>query len=44
MAAATSSRQREMGLIGREPAVRKTLQDGRFAMLDAISAAKKDRH
>jgi 3-hydroxyisobutyrate dehydrogenase-like beta-hydroxyacid dehydrogenase len=44
MAAATSSRQREMGLIGREPAVRKTLQDGRFAMLDAISAAKKGRH
>jgi 3-hydroxyisobutyrate dehydrogenase-like beta-hydroxyacid dehydrogenase len=44
MAAATSSRQREMGLIGREPAVRKTLQEGRFAMLDAISTAKKDRH
>jgi 3-hydroxyisobutyrate dehydrogenase-like beta-hydroxyacid dehydrogenase len=44
MAAATSSRQREMGLIGREPAVRKTLQEGRLAMLDAISTAKKDRH
>jgi hypothetical protein len=44
MAAATSSRQREMGLIGKYPAVRKTLQEGRFAMLDAISAAKKDRH
>lgn len=44
MATATSTRQREMGLIGKEPAVRKTLKEGRAAMLDAISAAAKDRH
>jgi 3-hydroxyisobutyrate dehydrogenase-like beta-hydroxyacid dehydrogenase len=44
MASATSTRQREMGLIGKEPAVRKTLKEGRAAMLDAISAAAKDRH
>jgi 3-hydroxyisobutyrate dehydrogenase-like beta-hydroxyacid dehydrogenase len=43
MASATSSRQREMGRIGKEPAVRKTLKEGRAAMLDAITAAK-DRH
>ena len=44
MATATSARQREMGEIGKQPAVRKTLKDGRAAMLDAISAATKDRH
>ena len=44
MASATSSRQREMGLIGKEPAVRKTLKEGRAAMLDAVSAAAKGRH
>jgi 3-hydroxyisobutyrate dehydrogenase-like beta-hydroxyacid dehydrogenase len=44
MATATSARQREMGAIGKEPAVRKTLKEGRAAMLDAISAAAKDRH
>jgi 3-hydroxyisobutyrate dehydrogenase-like beta-hydroxyacid dehydrogenase len=44
MAAATSTRQRDMGRIGKEPAVRKTLKEGRAAMLDAISAAVKDRH
>ncbi len=44
MAAATSKRQREMGLIGKEPAVRSTLHDGRAAMLKAISAAAKDKH
>ena len=44
MASATSTRQREMGQIGKEPAVRKTLKEGRAAMLDAISAAAKDRH
>ena len=42
MASATSARQREMGLIGKEPAVRKTLKEGRAAMLDAISAAAKE--
>jgi hypothetical protein len=44
MAAATSTRQREMGQIGKDPAVRKTLKEGRAAMLEAISTAKKDRH
>jgi len=39
MARATATRQRAMGQIGKEPAVRKTLKDGRAAMLDAISAA-----
>ncbi len=39
MAAATSIRQREMGEIGKEPAVRKTLKQGRVAMLDAIKEA-----
>jgi 3-hydroxyisobutyrate dehydrogenase-like beta-hydroxyacid dehydrogenase len=43
MATATSTRQREMGQIGKEPAVRKTLKEGRAAMLDAISAAAKNR-
>jgi 3-hydroxyisobutyrate dehydrogenase-like beta-hydroxyacid dehydrogenase len=44
MASATSSRQREMGRIGKSPEVRKTLQEGRAAMLEAVSAAAKDRH
>ena len=44
MATATSARQREMGEIGKQAAVRKTLKEGRAAMLDAISAAAKDRH
>ena len=44
MATATSTRQREMGQIGKEPAVRKTLKEGRAAMLEAIGAAVKDRH
>ena len=43
MTSATSTRQREMGQIGKDPAVRKTLKEGRAAMLDAIST-KKDRH
>jgi 3-hydroxyisobutyrate dehydrogenase-like beta-hydroxyacid dehydrogenase len=41
MAVATAARQREIGAIGKRPEVRKTLKEGRFAMLDAISAAKK---
>jgi 3-hydroxyisobutyrate dehydrogenase-like beta-hydroxyacid dehydrogenase len=44
MASATSTRQREMGEIGKDQAVRKTLKEGRAAILDAVSAAKKDRH
>jgi 3-hydroxyisobutyrate dehydrogenase-like beta-hydroxyacid dehydrogenase len=43
MATATSARQREMGTIGKEPAVRAALKEGRATMLDAISAAGKDR-
>ena len=42
MATATSTRQREMGQIGKSPAVRKTLKEGRAAMLEAISAVAKD--
>jgi 3-hydroxyisobutyrate dehydrogenase-like beta-hydroxyacid dehydrogenase len=44
MATATSARQREMGVIGKQPAVRKTLKEGRAAMLAAINVAAKDRH
>jgi 3-hydroxyisobutyrate dehydrogenase-like beta-hydroxyacid dehydrogenase len=44
MATATSTRQREMGEIGKQPAVRNTLKEGRAATLDAISAAAKGRH
>jgi 3-hydroxyisobutyrate dehydrogenase-like beta-hydroxyacid dehydrogenase len=44
MAAATSARQREMGQVGKEPAVRASLKEGRAAMLDAIDGATKDRH
>ncbi|MEI8154833.1 MAG: DUF1932 domain-containing protein, partial [Hyphomicrobiales bacterium] len=43
MATATSARQREMGQIGKQPAVRQTLTDGGPAMLDAINSVK-DRH
>jgi 3-hydroxyisobutyrate dehydrogenase-like beta-hydroxyacid dehydrogenase len=42
MVRATVTRQREMGAIGKEPAVRDTLKAGRNAMLNAISAAVKD--
>jgi 3-hydroxyisobutyrate dehydrogenase-like beta-hydroxyacid dehydrogenase len=44
MAEATSIRQREMGEIGRSPAVRRSLKEGCAATLDAISKAKNDRH
>src|SRR3954467_1348766 len=44
MARAAAPRQRGMGLIGKEPAVRKSLKEGRAAMLEAISAAAKDQH
>lgn len=44
MATATATRQREMGQIGKKVMVRKTLKEGRAAMLDAISAAAKSRH
>lgn len=44
MACATSTRQRELGSIGKEPAVRASLKEGRAAMLKALNAAVKDRH
>jgi 3-hydroxyisobutyrate dehydrogenase-like beta-hydroxyacid dehydrogenase len=44
MVDATVKRQREMGAIGKQDAVRATLNDGRTAMLKAIGAAAKGRH
>ena len=44
MVDSTVKRQREMGAIGKQEKVRKTLNSGRAAMLDAISTAAKDRH
>lgn len=44
MTNATVRRQREMGEIGRQDQVRMTLDQGRAKMLNAISAAAKDRH
>ncbi len=44
MTAATIKRQREMGEIGAQPAVRGTLAKGRADILNAISAAARDRH
>ena len=44
MVDATVKRQREMGALGKHDQVRASLKSGRSAMLDAISAAAKDRH
>jgi 3-hydroxyisobutyrate dehydrogenase-like beta-hydroxyacid dehydrogenase len=44
MATATAERQREMGKIGTQQAVKNTMREGRAAMLHAISAAARDRH
>ncbi len=44
MTAATVKRQREMGQIGTQQAVRVVLNKDRAAMLNAISAAARDRH
>jgi 3-hydroxyisobutyrate dehydrogenase-like beta-hydroxyacid dehydrogenase len=44
MASATSQRQREMGRIGKEPAVRAALKDGYAAVLQAIDQSAKGRH
>jgi 3-hydroxyisobutyrate dehydrogenase-like beta-hydroxyacid dehydrogenase len=44
MTAATVKRQRQMGQIGADQAVRGSLAQGRAAMLRAISAAARDRH
>jgi 3-hydroxyisobutyrate dehydrogenase-like beta-hydroxyacid dehydrogenase len=43
MVEATVERQREMGAIGKDEAVRASLTQGRAAMLDAIGAAKEKR-
>jgi 3-hydroxyisobutyrate dehydrogenase-like beta-hydroxyacid dehydrogenase len=44
MTSGTIERQREMGQIGRVPSVKSTLDQGRAAMLSAISKAQQDRH
>ncbi len=44
MTAATVRRQREMGEIGTQQSVRGVLKQDRAAMLNAISAAARDRH
>ena len=44
MASATATRQRAMGEIGKDDAVRETLDRGRAEMLGAISAAMKLEH
>jgi hypothetical protein len=44
MVDSTVKRQREMGAVGKRETVRETLQSGRAAMLNAISAAAKGRH
>jgi 3-hydroxyisobutyrate dehydrogenase-like beta-hydroxyacid dehydrogenase len=44
MTTATVRRQREMGQIGKHPSVRGALPQGRAAILNAISAAARDRH
>ena len=43
MVDSTVKRQREMGALGKDEKVRKTLTSGRAAMLGAISTAAKDR-
>jgi 3-hydroxyisobutyrate dehydrogenase-like beta-hydroxyacid dehydrogenase len=44
MVDSTVKRQREMGAIGKQEAVRQTLKSGRAAMLGAINALAKERH
>jgi 3-hydroxyisobutyrate dehydrogenase-like beta-hydroxyacid dehydrogenase len=44
MTMATVKRQREMGQVGAQPSVREALDQDRTAMLNAISAAARDRH
>jgi 3-hydroxyisobutyrate dehydrogenase-like beta-hydroxyacid dehydrogenase len=44
MTTATVKRQREMGEIGTQQSVRRVLNEDRAAMLNAISAAARDRH
>jgi 3-hydroxyisobutyrate dehydrogenase-like beta-hydroxyacid dehydrogenase len=44
MTMATVKRQREMGQIGKQQSVRSSLPQGRAEILNAISAAARDRH
>jgi len=44
MASATVKRQREMGELGKHDKVRGALKEGRAAMLNAVSAAARDRN
>jgi len=44
MTSATVRRQREMGRIGKQPAVRAVLNQDRGVLLTALSAAARDRH
>jgi 3-hydroxyisobutyrate dehydrogenase-like beta-hydroxyacid dehydrogenase len=44
MATATVQRQREMGELGKQDKVRGALEEGRAAMLNAVSAAARDRN
>jgi Domain of unknown function (DUF1932) len=44
MVTATVKRQREMGELGREDKVRGALKGGRAAVLNAVSAAARDRN
>ncbi len=44
MATGTVGRQRQMGRLGKTPAVREALDKGRTALLQAVSAAARDTH
>ena len=44
MVDSTVRRQREMGALGKQDTVRQPLKSGRAAMLNAISAASRERH
>jgi 3-hydroxyisobutyrate dehydrogenase-like beta-hydroxyacid dehydrogenase len=44
MALATARRQREMGQIGKQEKVRRSISQGRAALLGAVSAAARDRN
>jgi 3-hydroxyisobutyrate dehydrogenase-like beta-hydroxyacid dehydrogenase len=44
MATATVTRQREMGELGKDDKVRGALKEGRATVLNAVSAAARDRH
>jgi 3-hydroxyisobutyrate dehydrogenase-like beta-hydroxyacid dehydrogenase len=44
MTLGTVKRQREMGQVGTQPSVREALDQGRAAILNAISAVARDRH